>query len=178
MSDGPHTVIYLLKHAELAVRGCVEVALEQFNLTPNQFLMLLRLSHKEGQSAAELARGIGVRPQSLTEIINPLADKALIDREESPEHRRVLRITLTAAGRQLLARALRIGRQLEKELVADLDSGELAGLLSSLGKILERAQRHECHPEVRRVTALKLAKSRIARPLPLNRRARARRRVG
>ena len=50
MSDTPRTFIYLLKHTELAVRGCVEVALEQFDLTPNQFLMLLRLSHKEGQS--------------------------------------------------------------------------------------------------------------------------------
>lgn len=177
MSDAPHSFIYVLKHAELAVRGCVEVALEQFDLTPNQFLMLLRLSHKEGLSAAELARGIGVRPQSLTEIINPLSEKGLIEREESPEHRRVLRITLTAEGRQLLARALRIGHQLEKELVADLSAGELAALLAALEKILERAQRHECHPEVRRITALKLAKRQIAQPWSLGRRGRARRRA-
>ncbi len=170
MRDAPHSVIYLLKHAELAVRGCVEVALEQFDLTPNQFLMLLRLSHREGLSAAELARGIGVRPQSLTEIINPLAEKGLIDREESPEHRRVLRITLTASGRRLLARARRVGQQLEKELVADLGVGEIDRLLAALGKILQRAQRHECHPEVRRVTALKLARRQIARPWPLGRR--------
>ncbi len=174
MSDSPQTFIYLLKHAELAVRGCVEVALEQFDLTPNQFLMLLRLSHQGGLSAAELARSIGVRPQSLTEIINPLAEKGLIGREESPEHRRILRITLTAAGRQLLARALRVGRQLEKELVADLSAGELAGLLAALGKILERAQRHECHPEARRIAALQIAKRRIARRWPLRSRERAR----
>ncbi len=177
MSETPHSFIYLLKHTELAVRGCVEVALEQFGLTPNQFLMLLRLSHKEGQSAAELARGIGVRPQSLTEIINPLADKGLIAREESPEHRRILRISLTAAGRQMLARATRIGQQLEKELVMDLSAEEYAALLTALGKVLKRAQEHECHPEVRRVTALTLAKRQIARPWSLSKGRRTRRAV-
>jgi DNA-binding MarR family transcriptional regulator len=175
MSETPHNFIYVLKHTELAVRGCVEVALEQFDLTPNQFLMLLRLSHKEGQSAAELARGIGVRPQSLTEIISPLAAKGLISREESPEHRRILRISLTAAGRQLLARATRIGRQLEKELVADLSAAEYDALLTALGKVLERAQEHECHPEVRRITALELAKRQITRSWPLSKARRARR---
>jgi DNA-binding MarR family transcriptional regulator len=178
MSDAPQSFIYLLKHAELAVRGCVEVALEQFGLTPNQFLMLLRLSHRAGQSAAELARGIGVRPQSLTEIINPLAAKGLISREESPEHRRILKIRLTAAGRQLLARAMRVGQQLERELVVDLSAAEHAVLLAALGKILQRAQQHECHPEVRRVTAIELARSRIAQPWTIGRKYGARRRAG
>jgi DNA-binding MarR family transcriptional regulator len=177
MSDTPRSFIYLLKHTELAVRGCVEVALEQFALTPNQFLMLLRLSHQEGQSAAELARGIGVRPQSLTEIINPLAEKGLIAREESAEHRRILRISLTPAGRQLLARATRIGQQLEKELIVDLSSDEHAVLLAALGKVLKRAQAHECHPEMRRVTALALAKRQIARPWSLAKARRTRRRA-
>jgi DNA-binding MarR family transcriptional regulator len=177
MSDTPRSFIYLLKHSELAVRGCVEVALEQFGITPNQFLMLLRLSHKEGQSAAELARGIGVRPQSLTEIINPLADKGLIAREESPEHRRILRISLTPAGRQMLARATRVGQQLERELVADLSAEEHAVLFQALGKVLKRAQEHECHPEVRRITALELAKRQIARPWSKSLARRTRRRA-
>lgn len=164
MSETPPSIIYLLKHAELAVRGCVEVALEQFDLTPNQFLMLLRLRHLEGQSAAELARAIGVRPQSLTEIISPLAEKGLISREESPRHRRILRINLTEAGRRVLSRATRVGRQLEKELTIDLSAAELAALVTALAKVLERAQEHECHPEVRRVTAMETAKRQIARP--------------
>ncbi|MGH8261807.1 MAG: MarR family winged helix-turn-helix transcriptional regulator [Steroidobacteraceae bacterium] len=177
MSETPQSFIYLLKHAELAVRGCVEVALEQFGLTPNQFLMLLRLNHREGQSAAELARSIGVRPQSLTEIINPLVAKGLIAREESPEHRRILRISLSASGRQLLARATRVGQQLERDLVVDLSAEEQATLLAALDGVVRRAQAHECHPEVRRVTAIELAKRQIARPWVQSRGRRARRRA-
>lgn len=174
MRETPHSFIYLLKHSELAVRRCVEVALEQFGLTPNQFLMLLRLSHKEGQCAAELARGIGVRPQSLTEILSPLAGKGLIFKEESPEHRRILRIGLTAAGRRLLVRAMRVGRQLEKELVADLSTSECDALLAALGKVLARAQEHECHPEVRRIMTAELAKRQIAGSWPSSKPRRAR----
>jgi DNA-binding MarR family transcriptional regulator len=165
MSDArAHGFIYLLKHTELAVRGCVEVALLEFDLTPNQFLMLLRLTSQEGMSAAQLARSIGVRPQSLTEIINPLMQKGLISRQESPEHRRVLRIRLSPAGRQLLARAQRVGRQLERELIADLSAEELAALLGALGRICARAQRHELHPEVRRAAALERVRAHLQQP--------------
>jgi len=164
MSNNFESIVYLLKRTELAVRSCVEMALVQFDLTPTQFHMLLRLHQHDGMSAAQLARGVGVRPQSMGEIITPLERKALISREESPEHRRILRISLTAAGRQLLARATRIAMQLEEELLAGLNAGELNALRNGLGKLLASAQRHECHPETRRLAAAELIRARIARP--------------
>jgi DNA-binding MarR family transcriptional regulator len=163
MTSTSRSFIYLLKHTELAVRGCVEVALQQFALTPNQFLMLLRVSYEEGSSATQLARAIGVRPQSLTEIIGPLVAKRLVRRSESAKHRRVLQTSLTPAGRRLLDRALRIGRQLEDDLLADLTVEERAALFRALEKTLERARWHECHPEVRRGAAVELMKTEIAR---------------
>ena len=164
MSDTPGSIVYLLKRTELAVRSCVEVALVEFDLTPNQFHMLLRLHQQDGMSAAQLARSLGVRPQSTGEIIAPLERKALIRREESPEHRRILRISLTAAGRQLLARASRVAMQLEEELLEDLNAIELKALRNGLGKLLASAQQHECHPEVRRLAATELARAEVARP--------------
>jgi hypothetical protein len=38
MADTPNSTIYLLKRAELAVRGCVEMALGAVDLTPSQYL--------------------------------------------------------------------------------------------------------------------------------------------
>jgi DNA-binding MarR family transcriptional regulator len=143
MGDAVESFIYLLKHTELAVRGCVEVPLLQFDLTPNQFLMLVRLLHHDGMSAAELARAVGIRPQSIGEALAPLEAKSLIRRQESSRHRRILKISLTSAGRQLLARATRVGRQLEKELLSDLNAAELAALRSGLTKVLARAQQRE-----------------------------------
>ncbi len=164
MSNKSESIVYLLKRTELAVRSCVEVALVQFDLTPMQFHILLRLQQQDGMSAAQLARGVGVRPQSMGEIIAPLERKALISREESPEHRRILRISLTAAGRQLLARATRVAMQLEEELLADLNPVELNALRNGLSKLLASAQQNECHPEMRRRAAAELVRARIERP--------------
>src|SRR5262245_14012367 len=92
----------LLKRAELAVRGCAEATLLQFDLTPAQFLVLFRLKYAMAPvSSADLARAAGIRPQSVVDIIGPLERDGLIRRREAPEHRRILRITLTAAGEQL-----------------------------------------------------------------------------
>jgi DNA-binding MarR family transcriptional regulator len=156
--------VYLLKRAELAVRSCVEIALAPFRLTPTQFLVLVRLGHSNGLSSAELARATGVRPQSMVELIGPLERAGLIKRRKAPEHQRILRISLSAAGEQLLVRALPMANQLEKELLADLSGPELARLREGLRKLLANAEAHETHPVVRRSAAAAVMREAIARP--------------
>ncbi len=156
--------VYLLKRAELAVRSCVEVALAPFRLTPTQFLVLVRLRHTKGVSSAELAREIGVRPQSMVDLIGPLERDGLIRRRQDPRHRRILRIHLSSAGEQLVARALGVTGQLEKELFADLSAPDLARLRQGLTKLLANAEAHETHPLVRRSAAIAAMREAIARP--------------
>lgn len=154
----------MLKRAELAVRNCLEVALQQFNLTVNQFLMLLRLRHDGPQSSAQFARANGVRPQSVTDIIGPLEHKGLIQRRESPENRRILVIALTPKGRQLIIHARKVTIQLDREMLAGLDAEEIPVLRKALEKIRATAECHECHPAVRRQEAKELARARANRP--------------
>ncbi len=146
----PVGTVYLLKRAELAVRSCADVTLAPYGLTPAQFLALFRLKHSTGVSSADLARATGIRPQSVVDLIGPLEREGLIKRREAPEHRRILRITLTAAGERLLARALPAAAQLEQELVADLSPAELVSLQGGLTKLLANAEKHAAHPNVRR----------------------------
>ena len=145
----------LLKRAELAVRGCAEALLEPFGLTPAQFLVLFRLKHSTTPvSSADLARAAGIRPQSVVDLIGPLERRGLIKRREAPEHRRILRITLSAAGEQLFARALPAAAQLETELLANLTVREITGLRAGLEKLLANAEVHESHPTMRRSAAV------------------------
>lgn len=146
-------LVYLLKRAELAVRSCAEVTLSRFRLTPTQFLLLFRLKESKDVSSADLARAIGVRPQSIVDLIGPLEREGLIKRREAPEHRRILRIRLSAAGEQLLARAIPVARQLEEELLCSLTPPEIVYLRKGLTKLLSSAQAHETHPIVRRAAA-------------------------
>jgi len=154
--------IYLLKRAELAVRSCVEVALAEFDLTPTQFLLLLRVRDSDALSAAALAREIGVRPQSIVEIVMPLERKRLLKREVSPEHRRILHMRLTAAGRRLLAEAMSAAARLEAELLADLDEREWPVLQQALNKLWARAERHDLHPSSIRAKAQELMRAHLA----------------
>jgi DNA-binding MarR family transcriptional regulator len=156
--------VYLLKRAELAVRGCVEASLLPYGLTPAQLLVLFRLKHSTTHvSSAELARAAGVRPQSVVDLIGPLEREGLIRRRKAPEHRRILRITLTAAGEQLFARAMPAAAQLESELLSNLKAVELDGLRKGLEKLLANAEAHESHPAVRRSAAAATMRTEMAR---------------
>lgn len=163
-TERPLGTVYLLKRTELAVRSCVEVALAPFGLTPTQFLILLRLQDSGGMSSAELARAAGVRPQSVVDLIGSLEREGWITRREAPEHRRILRIRLTPAGRQLIARAKSVSSQLEKDLLADVSGPELKVLREALSKLLANAEAHETHPVARRSAARAALRTEVVEP--------------
>jgi DNA-binding MarR family transcriptional regulator len=138
--------VYLLKRAELAVRSCSEVALHEFDLTPAQFLMLFRLQDRTDLSMADLARDIGVRPQSIIGFVAALERRGVLVRRPSPAHRRVLHLRLTVAGRRLLSDATRVAARVEAELLGGLSATHLAALRTGLLHVWERAERHAMHP--------------------------------
>jgi len=161
--------VYLLKLAELAVRGCLEVALGEVDLTRSQFFILLLLKGREAASSAELARALGISPQSVTDLIAPLERGGLIERRQSPGNRRILRIALTAAGQKVFLRSAQIAAQLERELLADFGERELKTLNRMLEKLLAKAQKHVCHPRFRPARA-SIGRRRGVKPATVRRR--------
>lgn len=146
MDRRPAGTVYLLKRAELAVRSCLEVALAEFDLTPAQFLMLFRMRDCADVSAADLARDIGVRPQSLISLIAPLERAGILTREPSARHRRILHMRLTAEGKRLVADAVRVAARIESELLSSLDEARLSALHEALDVLRNRAESHDLHP--------------------------------
>jgi DNA-binding MarR family transcriptional regulator len=158
-------LVYLLKSTELAVRSCAEVALAPFGLTPALFVVLFRLKYSEGVSSADLARAIGVRPQSIVDLIKPLENAGLIRRRQDPEHARILRIALTAAGEHLIDRVIPVARALEEELFSNLTSQQVEHLREGLTQLLAGAQAHETHPNASgNVTRAKVVRVLPAKP--------------
>jgi DNA-binding MarR family transcriptional regulator len=58
-----------------------------------------------GERATQLARGLALAKPTVTAAVDGLVDRGLVVREPVPGDRRALRISLTAAGRDLLAAA-------------------------------------------------------------------------
>ena len=89
-------------------------ASEAEDITVGQATLLARLSDRGGVTASELAAGEGVRHQSMTATIAPLAALGLVERRPDPDDGRRLLITLTAEGR----RRVEEDRQARKEWLA------------------------------------------------------------
>jgi len=149
--------IYLLKRAELAVRGCMDGAFAEVDLTPSQYFILFLIKTGGASSSAELARAMGMLPQSMTELIAPLEKDNAIVRRPDGANNRILRIELTAAGERLFAKATQIAIRMERELLAGFDERELARMNQVFEALIATAEAHSHHPKVRSVAKLPTA---------------------
>jgi len=176
MPELPTSPVYLLKRAELAVRGCVEKALGEVALTPGQYFVLFLVVTGEATSSAELARATGVLPQSMTELIALLAKRGLIARTPDGANSRILRIEVTTAGRKLFEKATEVAIRVERELFEDFASREVDELNGLFARLIASAERHSYHPKLRSLPAPagKRQPARAARKPPARRRATAR----
>jgi DNA-binding MarR family transcriptional regulator len=163
--------IYLLKRAELAIRGCMEGAFEEVELTPSQYFIVFLVKTGGASSSAELARAMGMLPQSMTELIAPLERSGAIARKPDPRNNRILRIELTAAGERLFAKATQVAIRMERELLAGFDERELARMNQMFEALIATAEAHSHHPKVRRGTKAPAAekKPRLRKPTPARR---------
>jgi len=135
--------IYLIKRAEAAIRALLEAELRDLDLTPSQYTTLNMLAPHTEISSAELAKRVLVTPQSMSEMITALQRKELIKRRESESNRRILRISLSPAGRALLEKAEARVDGLEAKFFAALTDDAHAALRAVLATVLadDRAQR-------------------------------------
>lgn len=120
---------YLLRQASGLVRGAMERALADLGVTPPQFTVLTMIAAYPGVSGAELARLTFLTPQTITVIVRNLLRGGAIEKTAHAGHGRILQLTATARGLQLLKRC--------RARVAEVE-GRLAGLL---GREEERAVR-------------------------------------
>jgi len=109
---------YLLRQAQAAVRLAHDVALAEAGLTTPQFLVLNLLDAYPGASGAGLARTAQLTPQTINLIVRKLEREGLIARDEHETHGRVLRLTLTALGKERLRQGKILSDRIERRILA------------------------------------------------------------
>ena len=117
----PVRLSYVIARLDRAVRRGIEQALEPFDLTVPQFTTLSVLARRSGLSNAQLARRAYITPQSMHEVVLQLERRGLLERRPDPGHRRILRATVTAGGRDVLARCEALVAEMEETMLAALD---------------------------------------------------------
>jgi DNA-binding MarR family transcriptional regulator len=116
---------YLLRQAHQAFRAATQAELAPLGLTLAQYSVLSVADTLPGRSGAELARESMLTPQTTNEIITLLVAAGLLERRPDPRDKRLRRMAVTDAGRDLLARARPAVHAVERRMTTSLSEADL-----------------------------------------------------
>lgn len=128
--------LYLVKRLQHETYLRMDEVLQPLGVTVAQYTVLSMLGHRDGMSSAQLSRRYAVTPQTMIKLIAGLEGKGFISRRGAAGNRRVLQVSLTAAGRRLLATCEAAIDRVETALFAGFSRAESAQFRQALGRLL------------------------------------------
>lgn len=132
----------LIHNAELFNDATMTLFMKKFNLNVNisQILALSRLKEEGPQKPSSLALALGYTSGAVTKLTNNLVKEEYISREHQKNDRRVVLITITKKGLEVLEEAQKQGQNMRNEVYSVLDIEEVEQLLSIQKKLFERVK--------------------------------------
>jgi DNA-binding MarR family transcriptional regulator len=110
------------------------------NLTMPQLKALLVLHLRPEASGQDVMAAMGISLATVTGIVDRLAAHGLVSRREDPRDRRVRRLELTPAGRELMEGIITAGAAHQRRLLARLDDDALRIVEQAIDHLLEVAE--------------------------------------
>ena len=107
-------------------------ALRPVGITSGQFSLLMSLNRPQPPSMGAVASVLAMDRTTLTANLKPLQRRGLLEVAVDPHDRRGRRLTLTEAGRGVLAAAAPIWERTHADIDAMLASADLASLRAGL----------------------------------------------
>ncbi|MCP5366813.1 MAG: MarR family transcriptional regulator [Hyphomicrobiales bacterium] len=129
---------HLIRRCHQIAVGTFHDACGDFDLTPVQFAVLRGIGLRPGIDQVELSRAVGIDRTTIGDVILRLEKRGLLGRAADAADRRVKRLSLTAAGADLLDRVLPSVRAVQDRLLAPLSPGERAAFIRLLTKVVDR----------------------------------------
>src|SRR3974390_3552477 len=105
-----------LRMAQAAAFQAFSRLAKEIGTRPGRFATLMLIGRNPGISQTALSRANGRAKSTLTPVLNDLARRGLIRRRRTRADQRAYRLTLTPAGRGLLAELTRCARAHERKL--------------------------------------------------------------
>jgi DNA-binding MarR family transcriptional regulator len=130
---------YRLKLLDNALVARKSAAVRALGLTESQCKVLTLLADGVPKSATHLAREALVTSQTMTGIVKNLEAKDLVTRHPSPDHARVMLISLTEAGVTRADQAHELARHVESALREAMSDNAYQRLLKLLEQAVELA---------------------------------------
>ena len=102
--------------------------LSEHGCTMPTWAVLSQVHHHTGLSQVQLAARIGIEGPTLARHLDKLSTDGLVERQRDPLDRRILRVALTARGRQRWEDLKHVRAQFEDRLTAELTADQRAAL--------------------------------------------------
>ena len=123
---------------------------ESHGLTPVQYAALQTVANTPGIDQRTLAGRIGLDTSTVADVIDRLEARALLQRNASPEDKRVRLLTLSAAGADLLRTVEPAMRLAQQRILAPLPRAERAEFKRMLRLLVDANNEMSRAPRARR----------------------------
>ncbi len=135
--DTPLSLVHVLSNRiDRAFHGEIETL---FGITLTEWRILLSLRSEPGLSAAEITNHWAMEKMSVNRAVQRLEEQGAIKRRRNPTDARRFQLTLTIEGRKRYAKVWPTANKRYAELTDTITKNEKDMLVSTLQKIIERA---------------------------------------
>jgi DNA-binding MarR family transcriptional regulator len=128
----PPRIAYLIYRLERRLRTRIDQVVRAHGVTTTEYVALSVVRRRDGMSSAQLARWAFVTPQAMNVLVAGLEERNLVRRRPDPRHGRILKISVTRKGAQVLNRCDRSMDQIEGDMLRDLEPETIEPLRSTL----------------------------------------------
>ncbi len=137
--DPASMLSFHLKRAEQAILARKAHGVRDLDLTEAQCKVLGYLTGGAAKSCTHLSREALVTSQTMTGIVKNLEAKGLVERHASPDHGRVMLVSLTPAGEERAAAAKSFSERIEHRLREVMSQEDYAQLVALLDRVVDLA---------------------------------------
>ncbi|HYB39587.1 MAG TPA: MarR family transcriptional regulator [Mycobacterium sp.] len=109
------------------------------SVTVPQLRVLVMVDTRGPLNLAAVAAGLGVNPSNASRICDRLIRAGLLDRQDSPNDRRHITLSLTDAGRRLVNKVIRHRRTAITRVLRDMDPADRELLTTALDRFATAA---------------------------------------
>ena len=139
--------LFTLGEVQRLMRAYADREAARFGITRAQWAVLAKVERSEGMKQTELAEQMEMQPITLTRLIDKLCDNGWIERRGDESDRRVNRLYLRKAGRQLLGKLSGLRSEITATALGGINAADAIRLLAQLDLIKENVrhaiQNHE-----------------------------------
>jgi len=128
---------FVLRRAHQRHVAIFAECLSDYALTPQQFSALAKIRETGGVSQNRLGRLTAMDPATILGVVQRLVQRGLIERAPDPVDPRSTRLTLTAAGTELIVEAIPHAMEATDRTLAALTPGQRRDLVALLAKLAD-----------------------------------------